>query len=267
MTLFVQDADLELYHGDCVDVLREFADDSCDACITSPPYLDARPEYESPSLQEFCELFVELRRVVNGPLIVNVGRLWRKKRELRWWEPLLDCADMHGWELLDTLIWAKPNANPIQGRIFTNAHEYCFIMGHADLELDVTEIRTPYKEESLARFNRRYEAHTGIKGDAPGERERVGKANEEGAMPKSYVQIYTGREKGNPHPAPMALELAEHLVKLACPAGGTIIDPFGGSGTTAVAARLHGRRAILIEEKQEYCELAAGRLSQQSLLA
>ena len=51
------------------------------------------------------------------------------------------------------------------------------------------------------------------------------------------------------------------------PVPATVLDPFGGSGTTAMVARKHGRRAILLELNEEYCALAAKRLAQQSLFA
>lgn len=54
--------------------------------------------------------------------------------------------------------------------------------------------------------------------------------------------------------------LMQELVRCA-PAGGLILDPFAGSGTTGVAAIAEGRRAILIEQSEEYCEIAARRLS------
>ena len=51
------------------------------------------------------------------------------------------------------------------------------------------------------------------------------------------------------------------------PIPATVLDPFGGSGTTAIVARKLGRRAILIELNAGYCQLASRRLSQQSLFA
>lgn len=69
------------------------------------------------------------------------------------------------------------------------------------------------------------------------------------------------------HFAVFPQELARRMILGGCPEGGTVLDPFGGSGTTALVARKHGRRAILIELNPDYCELAAGRLAQQSLLA
>jgi DNA modification methylase len=60
--------------------------------------------------------------------------------------------------------------------------------------------------------------------------------------------------------------LVERCVKAGSPLGGTILDPFMGSGTTALVARNLGRRSIGIELNETYASLAARRLSQQSLL-
>jgi DNA modification methylase len=69
----------------------------------------------------------------------------------------------------------------------------------------------------------------------------------------------------NGHPAPFPLELARRCIRLSTWPDETVLDPFAGSGTTLVAARQLGRRAIGIEPSQRYCELAARRLAQRSL--
>ena len=269
MLPFYSDMDARLYLGDVYDVLVELPDGEADACVTSPPYLDARPEYPSPTLEEWPAIFRELRRVVDGALLVNVGRLWRQGHELLWWSELIRLAERAGWPLRDTLVWCKPNANPIQGNVFTNAHEYIFCFGDG---FDPDTVRTPYSPESLARYNRRFVANAGVKNyERPDHRpERVGAANESGARAKSYVEVHTGREKGNPHPAPMPLELAKHLVALS--GGSRVLDPFAGSGTTLIAARALSRQGIGIERDAEYAKMAVERIGgqpieQQSLLA
>jgi len=103
-------------------VLRELPDSSVHCCVTSPPYLSARPEYPSPTLDGFAHIFSEMRRVVTGPAIVNIGRTWRGGCEYRWWDDLLTVLEDYGWAHLDTRVWIKPNANPIHGAVFADSH-------------------------------------------------------------------------------------------------------------------------------------------------
>jgi DNA modification methylase len=67
------------------------------------------------------------------------------------------------------------------------------------------------------------------------------------------------------HPAPFPVELARRCIRLSTWPGEVVFDPFAGSGTTLLAARQLGRRAIGVEASERYCELAARRLAQGEL--
>jgi site-specific DNA-methyltransferase (adenine-specific) len=72
---------------------------------------------------------------------------------------------------------------------------------------------------------------------------------------------FTSKGEARPdHPCPKPLALMVELVTLFTDEGETILDPFAGSGTTGVAAKLNGRKAILIEREEKYCAVAAKRL-------
>lgn len=265
MTPFLADPDVTIWHGDALEVLRALPSSSVDAVVTSPPYLDARPEYPSPSPGQFGLIFGELRRVASGPMLLNVGRLWRDGTEQLWWTVLLNAACINDWDLLDTLVWLKPNANPIHGAVLTSSHEYVLILGTPGEALNVDAIRTEYAASSIPRMSRTWRNGRGVKGDDREDQDGRD-VHPLGARPRSYIEVCVGREKGNPHPAPMPLELAEHLVKLAALPGQTVLDPFCGSGTTLLAARRLGRHSAGIDSSADYCQLAARRLQQLSLL-
>jgi site-specific DNA-methyltransferase (adenine-specific) len=67
------------------------------------------------------------------------------------------------------------------------------------------------------------------------------------------------------HPAPMPVEVARRAIRLSTWPGEVVLDPFAGSGTTLLAARQLGRRAIGVERSEAYCALAVERLSQTAL--
>ena len=69
-----------------------------------------------------------------------------------------------------------------------------------------------------------------------------------------------GLSERSTRPTVKPIELMRWLTRLATPRGGLVLDPFAGSGTTAVAARLEGRRVIGTEREEEYARLAVARL-------
>lgn len=239
---------------------------SVDAVVTSPPYMDVRPDYEP-----FCsypDLFRQFGRVSTGPVLVNVGRVFRDGAEQLWWPPIVRAADKWGYTLLDTLVWIKPNANPIHGQVFADSHEYVLVFGDRSTTMNTDAVRRPHAPATVARFGGAWVNHRATKDDRESRARKMrAEPNPLGARPRSYVAFTVGKTKGNPHPAPMAADLAEHLVALATFPGETVLDPFFGSGTTAIAARKLGRSCVGIEQREDYCAMAARRLGQQSLLA
>lgn len=81
-----------------------------------------------------------------------------------------------------------------------------------------------------------------------------------GSRPNGYAWNNATEENGHPCPKPLPVML--WLVARASVEGETVFDPFMGSGTTLVAAKRHGRRAVGVELSERYCEIAARRLAQ-----
>lgn len=84
----------------------------------------------------------------------------------------------------------------------------------------------------------------------------------DGAVLRGFAPIQSAQRL---HPTEKPTTLMQYLVGKSCPPGGLILDPFAGSGPVGVAAKNLGRRAVLIELEEKYCEVAALRLSQNVL--
>lgn len=262
MKQVVSDDDLVVYHGDAVEVLEALPAGSVDAVVTSPPYLDMRPEYDGPKDYEYPLIFHELARVCTGGMLWNVGRMWRQGTEKLWWMELIRAASFSGWEHWDTGIWLKPNANPIHGRVLVDSHEYVLVFGRDGVRFNEDAIRTDYALSSIPRLKRKWIKGRGVKGDDRGDQQ--GRThNELGARGRGFFVHYVGKRKGNKHPAPMPLEFAGDLVSLASWPGQTVLDPFAGSGTTGVAARMLDRRSVLVERDDAYVRMCVERMGQQ----
>jgi site-specific DNA-methyltransferase (adenine-specific) len=288
MNLYYEESGVAIFHGDALETLREMDDESADCCVTSPPYwglrdygvdgqlgLERTPEEY---VARLVEVFREVRRVLrdDGTLWLNLGDSYAsgkgtcynpgggesslgKERKAEGVHPLdrgnkstlavsgLKPKDLvgipwrvafalqaDGWYLRSDIIWAKPNPMPesVTDRP-TKSHEYLFLLARSE--------RYYYDAKAVA------EPAVSSRGDEMRNR-------------RSVWTIPT-RPFSGAHFAVFPEALAEVCILAGTPAGGVVLDPFGGAGTVGVVAGRLGRRAMLVELKEEYCELAAGRLA------
>jgi DNA modification methylase len=173
-----------------------------------------------------------------------------------------------GWWLRQDIIWAKPNPMPesVTDRC-TKAHEYIFLLSKsATYHYDAEAVKERSTDaESHEGYRERGERRT-VAADPDQFRTRVGFASMPG---KTYptrnrrsVWTVATRPYSGAHFATFPPKLVEPCILAGCPEGGTVLDPFAGSGTTLAVAMEHGRDAIGIELNAEYIDLARRRLGE-----
>ena len=135
-------------------------------------------------------------------------------------------------------------------RRYSSVHDTIgFFAKSKDYYFDIDSIRIPYDEETKKARSRSI---------------FVGKKwLEIGYNPKdvwSISRLHAIHSEREDHPTQKPLEVITRMIKASCPAGGVVLDPFMGSGTTALAARRLNRRFIGFEINPAYCETIRQRL-------
>lgn len=162
-----------------------------------------------------------------------------------------------GWYLRQDIIWSKPNPMPesVRDRC-TKAHEYLFLLSksaryHFDAEA-IAEVAI--RAGDIPGGNKSVDAS---RGDAARDMSRpVGETRNKRSVWEVATQPFSGAHFATFPPA-----LIEPCILAGCPKGGTVLDPFGGAGTTGLVADRLQRDAILVELNPEYAALAQQRLS------
>ena len=162
-----------------------------------------------------------------------------------------------GWYLRQDIIWHKPNPMPesVTDRC-TKAHEYIFLLSKSAIyyfDSDAMQEETGRTGGNPRIF--------GAKNQEGTKRNDIGEDFiDNGKRNKRSVWSVTVKPYSEAHFATFPKELIEPCVLAGCPEGGTILDPFGGSGTTAEVALENRRNAILIELNPKYIEIAERRI-------
>lgn len=168
-----------------------------------------------------------------------------------------------GWFLRQDIIWAKPSPMPesVTDRC-TKAHEYIFLLSkqaryYYDADA-IAEVATYPGDNRASRKDTRKEIDPHCKDN--GSRLRTGNPTAETRNKRSVWTVAT-RPYSGAHFAVFPPKLIEPCILAGCPEGGTVLDPFGGSGTTAQVANMHRRNAITIELNPDYGGLQKKRIN------
>lgn len=262
MTVYFQDESVTLHLGDALEVARNMPDGSVDCIVTSPPYYGLRDYGDDgqyglePSADEYADklaqLFSELYRVLKtsgtawiviadsygGGGIARMSGKWPtthnpgdrtngKRRSYEKEKCLLGAPDLlasklvdEGWVIRNRIIWVKGRPIPSSASDrFNSQYEYVFL---------------------LAKRDGRRPNYWFDRAQAP---------------PGDVWHFDVSRFPGG-HFATFPPELAERCILTGCKPGGTVLDPFSGSGTAGMAAVSHGRKYIGIDLNPEYHNLA-----------
>jgi DNA modification methylase len=274
--------------GDVRELSRGLPDGSVHCIVTSPPYYghraysaggDPRELGREKAPQDYVDALVgclgEAGRLLrdDGTLWLNLGDTYRRGRLLGIpWRVALALQDA-GWHLRADIVWHKPNAMPSSVRTRpTTDHEYLFLLSKsAGYHYDADAIREPhvtFTERSRMRGGR---GHFGKRAGTPERGKNQGNGNLHDARWDEYFHP-AGRNRRTVWSVPLGKfreahfavfpeALIEPCVNAGCPPGGVVLDPFMGSGTTAVVCRRLGRHFLGFELIPEYVELARKRLA------
>lgn len=237
MRPYYQDEAVQIFHGDCREILPTLA--MVDHVITDPPYArdvylrmghggtDAR--HKSMAIVKMAAGDIGSIDDALVPVSREIGRLVR-----RWAIVFSDVETTGLWRVqleasglryVRTGCWAKPDAMPQMSGDRPGVGFEPCTIAHA---------------QGPMRWN--------------------------GGGSLALWTYFTAKGNGRPdHPCPKPAALMMELVTQFTDPGDLILDSFGGSGTTGFAAKRLGRRCILIEKEEKYCEVAANRLRQSAL--
>jgi DNA modification methylase len=263
--------------GDCQNILQNLPDSCIDLIVTSPPYADSRKKlYGGVHPDNYVEWFLpkatELYRVLKptGTFILNIKeKVLNSERHTYVIELILAMRKL-GWLWTEEFIWHKKNCYPGKWpNRFRDSWERCLQFNKTkNFKMYQKEVMVPVGNWANSRLKNI------SKSDKVRDESRVqsgfGKkvANWLGrdlVYPTNVLHLATECANKN-HSAAFPLSLPEWFIKLFTEENDIILDPFLGSGSSAIVAKKLGRNYIGIEVKEEYCRLAERYLQDNPVL-
>ena len=169
-----------------------------------------------------------------------------------------------GWYLRQDIIWHKPNPMPesVTDRC-TKSHEYIFLLSKS---LKYYFDNEAIKEDAVGNEPGNKTKHRAVGQHFSETKNNIDKIGAVNKRNKRSVWTVTTKPFKGAHFATFPPDLIEPCVLAGCPENGTVLDPFGGAGTTGLVAQQHNRNAILIELNTEYAEMSRKRIYNEAPL-
>ncbi len=256
-----------IIHGDCLNVLKTFPDECIDLIITSPPYADNRKKsYQGIPIGHYVEWFLpiseQLKRVLKseGSFVLNIKeRTAGGERQTYVIELILEMRKQ-GWLWTEEYIWHKKNCYPGKWpNRFRDAWERCLhFTKQKKFKMFQQAVMVPMgswaqkRLEKLSETDRIRDESRSLSGFGKNVSHWLGKKF---VYPTNVLHLAT--ECGNRnHSAAFPVSLPSWYIKLFTEEGDVVLDPFLGSGTTALACIELNRHYVGIELMENYYKLA-----------
>lgn len=261
-----------VYAGDVRCMLGMLDDNSVDLVVTSPPYAERRKKaYGGIAVEKYVEWFLpisaELRRVLNptGSFVLNIKEGTHDGERQTYVYELALALCKQGWLFVDEMIWHKTNPFPTGNKKrLKDGFERCYHFAKTKkFKFFPDAVRTKSTSKWAGDNERRKNkgAHRTTNGSGMNMSRRVVgdlvRPSNVVTMPSSSINIG--------HPAVFPVGLPEFFIRLMTEEGDVVLDPFMGSGTTALVARGLGRRYVGVELSEEYLWDSAKRVARTPL--
>lgn len=269
-----------IYCMDCVQAMKELPEKTIDVVVTSPPYDNLR-NYNGFAFDLHATGEQIFRVLKDGGVAIMVIQDQTRNfgKSLTSFRTIIDWCDSFNFKLFECLIYRK---NGTEGawwkQRFRVDHEYMpvFLKGEKPQYFDKSLIKIPSKHggKTMTGFaNRKTNGKT-----QESVTKRINLLKCPGTVwteedidnePLGSVWDYLMAGDKNPikrkHPAPFPDKIPYDFISVFCPPNGIVLDPFLGSGSTAVGAKKLGRKFIGFDISKEYCEVATQRVNESQL--
>ncbi len=252
--------------GDAVGELKKFPSNSIDLVVTSPPY-DGIRKYNGFSF-DLHATGKEIYRVLkDGGIAVMIIQDQTKNfgKSLTSFRTIVDWVDNIGFKLFETVIYRKYGAEGAWwNKRFRVDHEYMpiFLKGERPQYFNKERLKIPSKHGGKTMTGGGTRLTNGIRIATRSITINLMKCR--GTI-WEYMTAGDGTRLKHKHPATFPDRMPYDFIQCFCPPGGIVLDPFIGSGTTAMAAIQLEKKYIGIDISKEYCELAKKRIKEEGM--